>query len=167
MNLRTIPDLETRFGCPIGLSDHTLGHEVAVAAVTIGAKIIEKHLTLSRQDGGPDSIFSMEPPEFKQMVQAIRVVEKALGCVSYKPTAKELIKKEFRRSLFVVKDMKKGERFSKENVRSIRPAAGLKPKYYPEIIGKQASDDLAAGTPLSWKCVETGAKETKRNHRDG
>jgi len=154
MNLRTLSDLQKRFECPVGLSDHTLGHEVALAAVVIGAKVIEKHFTLSREGGGPDSSFSMEPAEFKIMVQSIRKVEKALGKVSYEPTEKELVNKQFRRSLFAVKDIKKGEVLNRDNVRSIRPGAGLSPKYYVDIIHKEAACDIKRGSPLMWNHIK-------------
>ena len=153
MNLKTIPNLKDTFNCIVGLSDHTLGYEVALAAVALGAKVIEKHFTLSRQDGGPDASFSMEPNELKEMINKIRLVEKALGKVSYAQSENELINKQFRRSLFVVKEIKKGEIFTKENVRSIRPAGGLKPKYLELILGKKSTCDIPAGTPLKWQYI--------------
>ncbi len=152
-NLRTIPHLAQAFNCRAGLSDHTMGSAVAVAAVSLGACMIEKHFTLSRADGGPDGAFSMEPHEFKRMVQDIRTVEKALGTVSYELTEKQRESIVFRRSLFVVRDMKKGETFTPENVRSIRPGYGLAPKYADVIMGKQATGDIERGTPLSWEMV--------------
>jgi N-acetylneuraminate synthase len=148
MHLRTIPDLAQRFGVPVGLSDHTLGIAVPVAAVTLGACIVEKHFTLSRSLPGPDSAFSLEPPEFKQMVEAIRVAEKALGQVNYELTAGESASRVFRRSLFVVQDMKAGEVFTEENVRVIRPGYGLAPHHLPEVLGKTAACDIPRGTPL-------------------
>jgi len=150
MNLRTIPDMARRFDVPVGLSDHTLGIAVPVAAVALGACIIEKHLTLSRSVSGPDSAFSLEPHEFKEMVQAIRVAEKALGQVNYEVTEKEKASRVFRRSLFVVKDVKAGDVFTEENVRSIRPGHGLPPKHAPEIIGRHAACSIPRGTPLAW-----------------
>lgn len=153
MNLRTIPDMAQRFGVPVGLSDHTLGIAVPVAAVTLGACIVEKHFTLSRSIPGPDSAFSLEPAEFKQMVDAIRVAEKALGAVNYELTAGEAASRVFRRSLFVVKDMKAGEKFTEENVRVIRPGYGLAPKHLPEVLGKTATRDIPRGTPLAWDMV--------------
>jgi len=129
MNLRMIPHLAEIFGVPTGLSDHTMGIEAVVAAVALGACVVEKHLTLSREKPGPDSSFSMEPGEFKQMVEAVRVTEKALGKIDYEMTEKEKATSIFRRSLFVVKNMKEGEKFSKDNVRSIRPAFGLHTRY--------------------------------------
>ncbi len=154
MNLRTIQDLAERFGVPVGLSDHTLGIAVPIAAVALGACIVEKHLTLSRCVPGPDSAFSLEPDEFKEMVQAIRVTEKALGKVHYGVNGEEEAKSlVFRRSLFVVKDVKKGEIFTEENVRSIRPGHGLPPKYLKEVHGRRASRDIDSGTPLSWDLI--------------
>jgi pseudaminic acid synthase len=155
MNLRTIPHLAEAFGVPVGLSDHTLGIAAPVAAVSLGACIIEKHFTLYRSDGGPDAAFSLEPAEFKAMVQAVREAEQALGTVSYKPTPNELANRAFRRSLFVVKDMRAGEVFTEENVRSIRPEHGLSPKHWTEIVGRRAARDIARGTPLSPEDVST------------
>jgi pseudaminic acid synthase len=153
MNLRTIPHLAEAFGVPVGLSDHTLVISTPVAAVALGACIVEKHLTLRRNDGGPDSAFSLEPHEFKAMVDAVLETEKVLGTVIYDPTKGESASKVFRRSLFVVKDMKAGDVFSKENVRSIRPAHGLPPKYLAEVLGRVATRPLEAGTPLSWSMI--------------
>ncbi|HKV41455.1 MAG TPA: pseudaminic acid synthase [Blastocatellia bacterium] len=153
MNLRTIPDMARRFSVPVGLSDHTLGIAVPVAGVALGACIIEKHFTLSRSRPGPDSAFSLEPDEFKAMVDSVRTVEKALGCVSYKVTPSEESSTVFRRSLFVVKDIKAGEVLSTENVRSIRPGYGLAPRHLVEILGRTATRNLHAGTPLSWDVI--------------
>ena len=159
MNLRTIPHLAQMFDVPVGLSDHTLGISVPVAAVALGACIVEKHFTLSRQTPGPDSAFSLEPQEFKTMVEAIRETEKALGRVCYEVSEHEKASRVFRRSLFVVKDMKKGELFSAENVRSIRPGYGLAPKFLPLLIGKQTKCDLKRGTPASFMfCIEDRSK---------
>jgi len=155
MNLRTIPHLAEAFGVPVGLSDHTLGIAVPVAAAALGACIVEKHFTLSRDIPGPDSAFSLEPHEFKAMVDAIRTVEKALGEVHYGVGEREAQSRVFRRSLFVVKDMKTGEVFTDENVRSIRPGYGLPPKYLPEILGRRAVRDVEKGTPLRWNLVMT------------
>lgn len=152
-NLRTIPHLAQAFNCVTGLSDHTLGSAVAVGAVALGARIIEKHFTLSRADGGPDSAFSMEPHEFKQMVKDIRTVEKALGTVCYDLTAKQKESKVFRRSLFVVKDIKAGEIFTEKNVRSIRPGYGLPPRYLDSVLGKSTVSTIKQGTPLSWDII--------------
>ena len=153
MNLRTIPHLAETFGVPVGLSDHTLGIAVPVAAVALGACVIEKHLTLSRAAGGPDAAFSLEPSEFKAMVEAVRTAEKALGRVSYEVTEKEKASRIFRRSLFVVEDMKAGDVFTDQNIRSIRPAHGLPPKYFPEVLDRRAARDLLRGTPLRWEDV--------------
>ncbi len=153
MNLRTIPHLAEAFGVPVGLSDHTLGTAVPIAAVTLGACIIEKHLTLSRDIPGPDSAFSLEPHEFKEMVDAIRVTEKALGQVDYAVTEKEKASRVFRRSLFVTQDMKVGDLFTKENVRSIRPGYGLHTHYLDEILNQKAARDVPAGTPLNLKLI--------------
>jgi pseudaminic acid synthase len=150
MNLRTIPHLAEAFGVPAGLSDHTMGIAVPVAAVALGACIIEKHLTLRRADGGPDAAFSLEPMEFKAMVEAVRVAERALGRVHYEASEEEQSSRAFRRSLFVVKDMKAGEEFTQANVRSIRPGYGIAPKHLLQVLGCQASRDISRGTPLSW-----------------
>jgi len=158
MNLRTIPHLAEAFGVPVGLSDHTLGIAVPVAAVALGACIVEKHFTLSRDIPCPDSAFSLEPHEFREMVDAIRVAEKALGKVTYKIGEREAASRVFRRSLFVVKDMKKGEMFTHENMRSIRPGHGLPPKFLKEVLGRRAARDLDRGTPLSWELVSGQAE---------
>jgi pseudaminic acid synthase len=153
MNLRTIPHLAATFGLPVGLSDHSLGMAAPVAAVALGACIVEKHFTLSRSVPGPDRAFSLEPQEFKEMVAAIRETEPALGQVCYEATAREAASRLTRRSLFVVKDIQGGESFSEENVRSIRPGYGLHPRYLPEILGRRAKQDIKRGTPLSWHHV--------------
>jgi pseudaminic acid synthase len=152
-NLLTIPELARRFGCPAGLSDHTLGIAVPVAAVALGACIIEKHLCLRRADGGPDSAFSLEPEEFKAMVDAVRTAEKALGSPQFSPGNREANSLKFRRSLFVVEDVKRGEVFTKQNVRSIRPADGLHPRHLSEVLGQRATCDIERGTPLRWALV--------------
>jgi pseudaminic acid synthase len=149
MNLRTIPHLAEAFNLPTGLSDHSMGIEVPVAAVTLGATVIEKHFTLSRDVEGPDSAFSLEPHEFKAMVDAVRNTELALGKVNYQRTEKEKASRIFRRSLYVVVDMKAGETFTEENVRCIRPGYGLPPKHLSEIIGREAKKPIERGTPLS------------------
>jgi len=151
MNLQTIPNMAEAFGLPVGLSDHTLGIEVPVAAVALGACIIEKHICLSRSVPGPDSAFSLEPGEFKAMVDAVRTTEQALGHVHYGPGEQESKSRDFRRSLFVVKDIKSGEIFTNENVRSIRPGYGLHPRYFDIVIGKRACQDVKRGTPLRWE----------------
>ena len=153
MNLRTIPELSRRFSVPVGLSDHTMGSAVAVAAVALGGCVIEKHLTLSRSEPGPDSAFSLEPQEFKAMVAAVRVTEKALGTVHFGIEAKEASSRVFRRSLFVVQDVKQGEPFTSENVRSIRPGYGLHTRHLPEVLGRHATRDIERGTPLSWDLI--------------
>lgn len=153
INLKTIPNMIETFKTIVGLSDHTLGISVPIAAVALGAKIIEKHFTLSRAMGGPDAAFSLEPEEFKQMVKSIREVEKALGDVSYELSEKIKKSREFSRSLFVVKDIKKGDIFTKENVHSIRPGFGLHPKYYKDVLGKKATKDIKKGTPLNWDLI--------------
>lgn len=154
INLNTIPDIKNKFNVIVGLSDHTLGGEVSIAAIAVGANIIEKHFILDRNMGGPDCEFSMEPNEFKLMVNSIRNVEKALGIVSYDLSDKMKANREFSRSLFVVKDMKKEEVISGENVRSIRPGFGLHPKYLNEILGKKVNKDLKKGTPFELSFVK-------------
>ena len=149
MNLRTIPHMADAFKLPVGLSDHTMGTAVTVAAVALGACIIEKHLTMRRSDGGPDSAFSLEPEEFRGMVEVVRVAEKSLGKVSYEMSEKEKASHPFRRSLFVVEDMKKGEVFTRANVRSIRPGYGLPVKDLDNVLGRMAKSDIPRGTPLS------------------
>lgn len=153
MNLKVIPNMAQVFDCITGLSDHSMGTAAAVASVALGAKMVEKHLTLSRADGGPDGAFSMEPDEFKKMVDEIRIVEKALGKVTYELSEKQKRSREDGRSLFVVKNMKEGEIFTEENVRSIRPAFGLHTMYLDEIMGKRARTDISKGTPLDWKLI--------------
>ena len=154
MNLRTIPHLAEAFDVPAGLSDHTLGISVPVAAVALGACIIEKHVTLSRNDPGPDSAFSLEPHEFKQLVDSVRVTEKSLGNVNYTLTEKEEASKVFRRSLYVTQDVSKGDTLSEQNVRSIRPGHGLPPKYLGQILGRQASESIKRGTALRWDHIK-------------
>jgi len=155
MDLRSVSDLAHRFSLPVGLSDHTPGIAVSVAAVSFGASLIEKHLTLSRADGGPDSAFSLEPAEFKALVDAVRMTEKALGQVHYGPTPQEIKTLAYRRSLFVVQDVKKGQLFTAENVRSIRPADGLHPRHLDDVIGRHATGDIERGTPLTWELVDS------------
>lgn len=154
MNLWTIPHLSRAFHVPVGLSDHTLGIAIPVAAVALGACIIEKHFTLSRSIPGPDCSFSLEPQEFKAMVEAIRMTEKALGEVNYNVTEQEVASRVFRRSLFVVKDMKAGETFTEENVRSIRPGHGLHSRYLAIILSKRSNADIKRGTPLKWELIQ-------------
>lgn len=154
MNLRTIPELARRFGVPAGLSDHTMGIAVPIAAVALGACIIEKHLTLSRSEPGPDSAFSLEPHEFKAMVDEVRLAEKALGRIEFGCSSREIGSSVFRRSLFVVEDIKRGDVFTAENVRSIRPGHGLHTRHLPEVLGKKAAQDIDRGTPLYWDLVD-------------
>lgn len=153
MNLRTIPELIRRYDVPVGLSDHTLDIAVPVAAVALGACLIEKHVTLSRVDKGPDSAFSLEPEEFKQMVRSIRIASEALGEVGFGPSAKEASSRIFRRSLFVVRDVKAGEAFTETNVRSIRPGHGMHTRHLSEVLGRRAACDIERGTPLTWELV--------------
>ena len=152
-NLLTIPDLAQRFSLPVGLSDHTLGIAVPIAAVALGATIIEKHLTLSRADGGPDGAFSLEPDEMKAMVAGVRSAEKALGAVSYEPTGREAPSRILRRSLFTVEAVRAGQPFTRRNVRSIRPGHGLHTRHLPEVLEGTAARDIERGTPLDWELV--------------
>ena len=154
INLNTIPTLEEKFEVVVGLSDHTMGCEVAIAGVSLGAKIIEKHFVLDRNMDTPDSEFSMEPAEFKLMVNSIRNVEKALGNDNFELTEKMIINQDFSRSLFVVKDMQKGEIITEDNIRSIRPGFGLHPKYLKEILGKKVNRNLKKGTPFELNFVD-------------
>ena len=153
MNLRTIPEMSGHFDLPVGLSDHSMGHDVAVAAVALGACVVEKHFTLDRRDPGPDSAFSMEPAEFKAMVEAIRTTEKALGSACYGTTAAEKASRAFRRSLFVIKDVAAGEAFTEDNVRAIRPGHGLHTRHLEQILRRTAARKIPRGTPLSWDLV--------------
>ena len=153
MNLRTIPHLAEAFDVPVGLSDHTLGAAVPVAAVALGACIVEKHFALSRATPGPDSAFSLEPHEFKTMVDAVRTAEKAVGTVHYGVSEREADSRAFRRSLFVVKDVKAGEVLTSENVRSIRPSYGLHTRHLAEVLGRPANQDIPRGTPLAWMLI--------------
>lgn len=150
MNLRTLPDIAARFDVPVGLSDHSPGSVAPVVAVALGACIIEKHIILSRADGGPDAPFSLEPPEFKQLVQDVRAAEKTLGRVSYQTSEKEAASRVFRRSLYAVTDIAAGDQFTIQNIRSIRPANGLPPGTLPQILGRKAKTALTRGTPLDW-----------------
>jgi sialic acid synthase SpsE len=149
-NIVTIPHLRDLFGVQVGLSDHTMGIGVAVAAVALGATVIEKHFTLRRADGGVDSAFSMEPDELRSLVQESVHAWQALGRVSYGPTEKEKHSLQFRRSLYVAKDMAAGETFTTENLRVVRPGFGLAPKYYQLLLGKKVAVDVRKGSPVSW-----------------
>ncbi len=153
MNLKTIPDMAKRFKTVVGLSDHTLGTTVSLGAVALGASIIEKHVTWCRSEGGPDAEFSLEPEELKNLVISIRALEKALGRPTYGSKNKESENIIFRKSLFVVQDIKKGDLFTYKNVRSIRPGHGLAPKYLEKILGKKATLNIEKGTPLAWKTI--------------
>ena len=154
VNLNVIPTLAKTYDCLTGISDHTMGTIVSAGAIPLGAKMVEKHLTLRRADGGPDGAFSMEPEEFRQMVQQIRILEKALGSSEYVLTNTQKLEHEGSRSLFVVKDIEKGDLLSPENIRSIRPGNGLHTMYYEEVLGKRAKDFLKKGTPLAWELIE-------------
>ena len=153
MNLRSIPHLAESFGVPVGLSDHSMEMAIPVAAVALGACIVEKHFTLSREVPGPDSAFSLEPHEFKAMVQAIRTAEEGLGGVHYGTGVAEATSRDRRRSLFVVQDTEANEVFTEQNVRSIRPGNGLAPKFLKDVLGKKAARRISRGTPLSWSLV--------------
>ncbi|MDD4672225.1 MAG: pseudaminic acid synthase [Bacteroidales bacterium] len=150
-NLRTMIDMKKRFGVKVGLSDHTMGSLVPTVAVSLGAEIVEKHFVLDRSLGGPDSAFSMEPNEFKEMVDTIRNVEKSLGEVTYKVSEED---NNRRRSLFAVKDIKAGETLTEDNVRSIRPGIGLHPKFYNEVVGRITDKDYRKGEPLSHNLIK-------------
>lgn len=154
MNLATIPYLKEKFGLPVGLSDHTLGHEAALAAVALGARVVEKHFCLDRSQPGPDSSFSMEPDEFRIMVEGIRRVEKAVGRVSFELTPKQRESAKLRRSLFIVKDVGEGETLTRENLRSIRPGHGAHTRHYEEFLGKRVASDVPKGTPMSFELLE-------------
>lgn len=150
INLAMIPTLAKTFDCLAGLSDHSMGSAVAAGAVPLGIRMVEKHLTLRRADGGPDGAFSMEPEEFGEMVRHIRIVEKALGSSAYALTEKQEKERSGSRSLFVVKDIRAGEKLTPENIRSIRPGYGLHTMYFEEVLGKSALRDIERGTPLEW-----------------
>jgi len=154
MNLATIPDIAKKLKVVSGLSDHTLGATVSLASIGLGAKIIEKHFTLKRSDGGPDAGFSLEPQEMKELVLAIREAEKAIGLPTYKIGKREQENLIFRRSLFAVADIKKGEKLTRQNVRCIRPGYGLEPKNLNKVIGRTAACQIDRGTPLDWKLLK-------------
>lgn len=154
VNLRTIPSMRETFDCVVGLSDHTMGSAVAGAGVALGARVVEKHLTLRRSDGGPDSAFSMEPEEFREMVANIRVIEQALGRVTYDLTPGQAREREHSRSLFIAEDMKAGDVFTPANLRSVRPADGLHTMYYEGLLGKKIVADAKKGTPMSWELID-------------
>jgi len=158
MNLETMRDMKNRFGCMVGLSDHSMGSIGAVSAVAMGASVIEKHFCLNRDIENPDSSFSMEPKEFADMVREIRTAEKARGTVYYGPTEQERSSIIFRKSIFVVQDIKEGEVLTERNIRVIRPGYGLKPKYWNTVLGKRTKKALKRGTPLSWDVLEENDK---------
>lgn len=159
MNLATIPDLAKKLKVVSGLSDHTLGTTTALISVGLGAHIIEKHFTLKRSDGGPDAAFSLEPREFAQLVRSARSIERTIGRPTYKIGKRESENRVFRRSLFVVKDIKIGEKFSRRNVRCIRPGYGMKPEYLRKIIGKRADKNVQRGTPLARNLIKGGLQQ--------
>lgn len=152
-NVRTVSDLGERFGVVSGLSDHTFGSAVAVASIALGGCVVEKHFTLRRADGGPDSAFSLEPSEFKALVEDCKRAGRALGEVTYDLQGAERGSVQFRRSLYVVRDIAEGEQLTRENVRSIRPGYGLAPKHLPDVLGKTATRDLKRGEPLGWPAL--------------
>lgn len=153
-NLKTMQNMKETFDVEVGLSDHTLSIIAPVVATTLGAKVIEKHFILDKEIGGPDASFSLDPKEFKEMVDAVRDAEASLGKIDYQLNEKKMKNRTFSRSLFVVKDIKAGEYFTKENIRSIRPGHGLSPKYMNSIIGKIARFDIDCGTPLQWDQID-------------
>lgn len=153
-NLLTMQNLKETFNVEVGLSDHTLGVTVPIVSVALGAKVIEKHFILDKSIGGPDASFSLDKEEFKLLVDSVRDAERALGKVDYELTDKKIKSREFSRSLFVIKDIKAGEKFTEDNVRSIRPGYGLKPKHIKSIIGKNARQDIIKGTPMTWDIIE-------------
>lgn len=149
-NVRTIPDLKARFGCEVGLSDHTLDNATAIASVALGACLIEKHFTLNKMGGGPDDSFSLEPDELRQLCDQTKVAFNSLGDINYHRRKSERPNLTFRRSLYVVEEVKAGEKFTAQNVRSVRPGFGLAPKLLPEVLGRQAKGDIPIYTALSW-----------------
>lgn len=150
-NLKTIPDIKERFNVKVGVSDHTMGSTVPVVAVSLGAKVIEKHFILDRSLGGPDAAFSMEPDEFKEMVEEVRKAEKAVGNISYEVSEEDKLR---RSSLFVVEEIREGDQITEENVKSVRPGHGLHPKEFSNVLNTTAKKDIKKGTPLSWELIE-------------
>jgi N-acetylneuraminate synthase len=156
MDLRTIPDMIERWNCPVGISDHTLGVGASIAAVALGAAVIEKHFTLSRAEVGPDSSFSLEPDELERLVREVRDAEESLGRVRYGPQTRESASLAFRRSVFAVADIAPGEALTRSNIRVIRPADGLPPSELPTLLACRAARSIPRGTPLAWDLVERG-----------
>jgi N-acetylneuraminate synthase len=154
-NISTIPHMDTLYGVPIGLSDHTMGIGTSVAAVALGAVLIEKHFTLSRDDGGVDSAFSLEPQELKALVTETERAYQSIGKPTYQLSEKEILNKKYKRSIYAVKDIKKGDKFSSESVRSIRPGLGLHTRHYKQIISSVATEDIKRGTPIQWSHLES------------
>ncbi len=152
-NLKTIEDLEKNFGCVVGLSDHTLGITSSISSVSFGASVIEKHVTLSRKDGGPDSSFSLEPKELNDLCIESKIAKKSIGKINYEKKPSEEDNLIFRRSIYAVKKILKGEKFTEENIKSIRPGYGIEPKYFPSLIGKKSLSNLEAGDALKWNHV--------------
>lgn len=152
-NLKTIADLKEKFNVIVGLSDHSIDIEVSLAAIALGAKVIEKHFILDRDIGGPDSLFSLEPNQFREMVEGVRKIERAIGKVDYELDEKKIKNRELSRSLFIVEDMEVGDIFTSDNIKSIRPGFGLHPKYYNQIIGKTVNCSVKRGTPLSFDLI--------------
>ena len=153
-NLRTIPDMQARYGTLVGLSDHTLDNATAIASVAMGACVIEKHFTLDRKGGGPDDSFSLEPADLVALCRDARIAWEAMGSVNYGRKASERANVQFRRSLYVVRDVAAGEVFTSDNVKSIRPGMGLAPKLIDQVLGKRASGAVERGTPLAWDLVD-------------
>jgi len=154
MNLKTIPYMREKYKCQIGLSDHTLNNVSAIGSIFLGATVIEKHFTLSRAEGGVDSAFSLEPQELKSLVEETKMAWEAIGKINLEPTESEKGSLKFRRSLYIAQDIKKGDFFNAQNVRSIRPGYGLPPKEIEKILGKRAKKDLIRGTALSWDVIQ-------------
>ena len=163
MHLKTMQNMQEVFGVPVGLSDHSMGAAGAVTAVALGAKIIEKHFCLRRAAGGPDASFSMEPDEFADMVTQVRQAERAVGKVCYGPSRQESDNLRFRRSVFCVEDIRQGELFTEKNVRVIRPGYGLAPKYYTQLLGQRALQDIPRGTPVQFTMAGSREETSVRN----
>lgn len=153
MNLKTIKNMSDAFNVPVGFSDHSMGSIGAVTAVALGACVIEKHVCMSREDKNPDSSFSMEPNELRQLVEDIRAAERAIGIVNYDVSEKERENRTFRKSIFVTKDVQVGDILTSDNIKVIRPGYGMKPKHYNELLGKVVSRDIKRGTPLTWNMI--------------